>query len=66
MAVVVVLVETTHSDIDEAVRSVTNAMERAGYDCDGFTVDPLKGLEFHSIEAVLNVSEPEVNSGNLY
>jgi hypothetical protein len=60
MAMVVVVVQTDHSELDDAVRSVANSMKRAGYDLDGFTVAPQAHLNLFEIRAVINVSEPEL------
>ena len=61
MALVVVMIETDHTDVDDAVRSVKNSMERAGYDFESCNVSYKRNLSLHGLEAIVNVCEPEVN-----
>lgn len=62
MSTVVVVIDTEHLETDDAVRSVSAAMKRAGYDVLDYVVHENAGLELHSMKAILTVCEPEVNS----
>lgn len=61
MAVVVVMIGTAHDDYEDAVRSVSGNLKRAGYDVLDYQVDDKQGLEIHSLEAIIEACEPEVN-----
>jgi hypothetical protein len=74
MAKVLVLVETDHSDTSDAIRSVMDAMKRAGYNQKDYDMrNHLIGVEMGmhvslhmmSADCLLQVEEPEVtDSGN--
>lgn len=64
MAVVVVVVGTDHEDKDEAVRSVRNSMERAGYNFVDYVMEPGGGAVqwvVASSAAMIEVVEPEAD-----
>lgn len=71
MSKILVLITTDHEDRDEAIRSVSGAMKRAGYnfkdyDAHGFTLltqYPEKNeLQlFGSAEALVQICEPEAD-----
>lgn len=71
MSRIAVFITTDHKDHDEAVKSVSNAMKRAGYDfkdydMHGFTVfsqhPENKTLQiFGTAHALVEVVEPEVS-----
>jgi hypothetical protein len=68
---ILVLIETDHEDRDEAIRSVGNALKRAGYDhkdyeAKSFGYYPTDQEIFgnvRSADALVEVCEPEVNRG---
>jgi len=61
VAVVVVVVGTDHEDTEEAVRSVSGAMKRAGYDLLDYSISETPSLVAPDSRAVIEVCEPEVN-----
>lgn len=61
MALVVVMIDTDHADHEDAVRSISGNLKRAGYDVLDYQVDENEGLEIHSLKAIIEACEPEVN-----
>lgn len=66
MATVIVVVDTDHSDHEEALRSVSSGMKRAGYNVTDYRVSEASTERCWDTRAVLSVCEPEVDSANLY
>ena len=69
MSKILVLITTDHEDHDQAVKSVSNAMKRAGYDFKDYSTHSHHvGQMFHhgleplvKADALVEVTEPEVS-----
>lgn len=65
MSRIVVLITTDHEDHDEAIRSVSGAMKRVGYDFTdyevGMTADRQSEVSRMFADGFVQVCEPEVN-----
>lgn len=66
MASVIVVVDTEHLDHEEALRSVSAGMKRAGYNVTDYHVSETATEKCWKTQAVLAACEPEVDPSCLY